>query len=63
MVNYRWPAQNERLMNEALAIYANKDSANLTDEERRQLNVDEGITAPDFEQVFQQVKEKVCQAA
>ena len=60
VVNYRWPAQNERLMNEALAIYANKDSANLTDEERRQLNVDEGITAPDFEQVFQQVKEKVA---
>ena len=34
IVNYRWPAQNEKLMNRALAIYANRDSANLTDEER-----------------------------
>ena len=60
VVNYRWPAQNEKLMNRALAIYANKDSANLTDEERGKQNVLDGITAPDFEEVFQQVKEKVA---
>ncbi len=59
VVNYRWPAQNEKLMNRALAIYANKDSANLTDKERKDQNVDDGITAPTFEEVFQQVKEKV----
>lgn len=59
VVNYRWPAQNERLMNRALAIYANKDSANLSDEERGRQNVLDGITAPDFEAVFQQVREKV----
>lgn len=60
VVNYRWPAQNERLMNRALAIYANKDSANLSDEERGRQNVDDGITAPSFEEVFHQVKEKVA---
>lgn len=60
VVNYRWPAQNEKLMNRALAIYANKDSANLTDEERGRQNTLDGITAPDFEEVFQQVKEKVA---
>lgn len=31
IVNYRWPAQNEALMNKALAIYANKDSSKLTE--------------------------------
>lgn len=63
IVNYRWPAQNERLMNQALAIYANRDSANLTDEQRGRQNVLDGITAPEFEEVFQQVKEKVAKLA
>src|SRR3712207_6071370 len=35
IVNYRWPAQNEKLMNQALAIYANKDSAILSEEDRK----------------------------
>lgn len=56
VVNYRWPAQNEKLMNQALAIYANKDSANISNKEL----VDIGVTAPPFEEVFQQVKEKVA---
>ena len=59
IVNYRWPAQNEKLMNRALAIYANRDSANLTDEERGKQNILDGITAPEFEEVFKQVKQKV----
>lgn len=59
VVNYRWPAYNERLMNRALAIYANKDSANLSDEQRSKQNELDGITAPKFESVLQQVKEKV----
>lgn len=59
VVNYRWPAQNEKLMNQALAIYANKDSANLTDSERAKQNVLDGLTAPSFEEVLQQVREKV----
>lgn len=59
IVNYRWPAQNERLMNEALAIYANKDSANLSDEERSIQNVQNGITAPKFDDVLGDVKNTV----
>lgn len=59
IVNYRWPTQNEKLMNQALAIYANKDSAKLTDEERSSQNVKDGITAPPFEDVFKDVKKAV----
>lgn len=63
IVNYRWPAQNEKLMNEALAIYANRDSANLTDEERGKQNMQDGITAPMFEEVLNVVKGKVSKLA
>jgi type I restriction enzyme R subunit len=59
IVNYRWPAQNEKLMNQALAIYANKDSANLTDAELIDQNISDGITAPKFKDVFETVKSKV----
>lgn len=59
VVNYRWPSNNEKLMNEALAIYANKDSAKLTDKERQLSNEEEGIVAEKFEKVFEKVKEKV----
>ena len=59
IVNYRWPAQSERLMNEALAVYANKDSANLSDEERKAKNRADGITAPEFTEIFEKVKEVV----
>ncbi|URZ07086.1 type I restriction endonuclease subunit R [Clostridium felsineum] len=59
IVNYRWPAQNEKLMNEALAIYANKDSAILSDEEQRKANQKDGIIAKAFEDVFKEVKEVV----
>ncbi|MBY5034448.1 DEAD/DEAH box helicase family protein [Streptococcus gallolyticus] len=61
VVNYRWPAQNEKLMNTALAIYANKDSANLSDEERSLENQEAGITAPEFAKVFDEVKATVSQ--
>lgn len=57
VVNYRWPAQNEKLMNNALAIYANKDSANLSEDEKRQSNEKNGIIAKPFEDVFEEVKE------
>ncbi|MFT9219901.1 type I restriction endonuclease subunit R, EcoR124 family [Lentilactobacillus hilgardii] len=59
VVNYRWPAQNEKLMNDALAIYANKKSADLSDEERVEQNVEEGITAPAFQDLLKNVKETV----
>lgn len=59
IVNYRWPAQNEKLMNEALAVYANKDSAILSDEERSRQNVKDGITAPEFKDILSEVQEVV----
>ena len=59
VVNYRWPAQNEKLMNKALAIYANKDSAVLSEEEQRESNQKDGIIAKPFEDVFNEVKQVV----
>ncbi|WP_433945491.1 type I restriction endonuclease subunit R [Paenibacillus sp. SN-8-1] len=61
VVNYRWPAQNEKLMNKALAVYANKNSATLSDEEQRESNQKDGIIAEPFENVFAEVKEVVGQ--
>lgn len=57
IVNYRWPAQNEKLMNKALAIYANKDSAILSEDEQRNSNQKDGIIAKPFAEVFNEVKE------
>lgn len=59
VINYRWPAQNEKLMNKALAIYANKDSAILSEEEQRKSNQKDGIIAKPFEDVFDEVQEVV----
>ncbi|EKW99031.1 type I restriction endonuclease subunit R [Ligilactobacillus saerimneri] len=59
IVNYRWPAYNEKLMNEALAIYANKNSAELSDEDRSKQNTADGITAPEFKDLFEDVKQIV----
>ncbi|WP_058953462.1 type I restriction endonuclease subunit R [Clostridium tyrobutyricum] len=59
IVNYRWPAQNEKLMNEALAVYANKDSAILSENDQRKSNQKDGIIAKPFEDVFNEVKEVV----
>lgn len=59
IINYRWPAHNEKLMNEALAIYANKNSANLSEDERKIQNQEDGITAPEFKDLFTDVKKVV----
>ena len=59
VINYRWPAQNEKLMNKALAIYANKDSAILSEEEQRESNQKDGVIAKPFEAVFEEVKQVV----
>lgn len=56
IVNYRWPVQNEKLMNRALAIYANKDSANSSDEDNKEKNEKDGILAKPFQIVFEDVK-------
>lgn len=47
IVNYRWPAYNERLMNKALAIYADKTSAELKD------RIDSGTTDPDKQKLVE----------
>lgn len=59
IVNYRWPAQNEKMMNKALAIYANKNSAKLSEDEQRESNRNAGIIAKPFEDVFNEVKKVV----
>lgn len=59
IVNYRWPVQNEKLMNKALAIYANKDSAILSDEEMKEANRKDGIIAKPFVDIFEEVKQVV----
>lgn len=59
VVNYRWPAHNEKLMNDALAIYANRASANLSEEERRVANEKDGIIAMPFADVFHEVRKVV----
>ena len=59
IVNYRWPAQSERLMNSALAIYANKASASLSEKEIKSENEKDGIIAKPFYQVLGEVKQIV----
>lgn len=59
VVNYRWPAQNEKLMNKALAVYANQNSAILSVDEQRESNQEDGIIAKPFEDVFNEVKQVV----
>lgn len=47
IVNYRWPAYNEMLMNKALAIYADKTSAELKD------RIGPGTTDPDKQKLVE----------
>lgn len=57
IVNYRWPKNTEKLMNDALAIYAEKTSADVKVGE---IILDgDGILAVDFKKLFGQVKEVV----
>lgn len=57
IVNYRWPHHSEKLMKEALAKYANRDSANvqtdLIDEEP------DGVIAKPYETIKEELKEVV----
>lgn len=48
IVNYRWPEYSEQLMNEALAVYSNKDNADLSPEEKADVNVQDGLTQLSF---------------
>lgn len=67
IVNYRWPVQNEKLMNEALRIYANRFSANLQgtlgpDDKEVDLTGD-GVLAKKFQDQLQEVQHVVNQLA
>ncbi|WP_165089583.1 type I restriction endonuclease subunit R, EcoR124 family [Neisseria yangbaofengii] len=59
IVNYRWPTYNEKLMNEALAIYADESSANLSDDERKASNQKDGILAAEFSKIAEETREIV----
>ena len=64
IVNYRWPAKNEELMNRALSIYANKNSADVQDTlvDTKAL-VDTGVLAKPFKEQFEEVKQVVDRLA
>ena len=64
IVNYRWPAKNEELMNRALSIYANKHSADVQDTlvDAKAL-VDTGVLAKPFKEQFEEVKHVVDRLA
>lgn len=56
IVNYRWPKQNEKLMNQALSVYADIRSAN----EQTDLSIpDTGVVAPKFEDLIKDTKKVV----
>lgn len=56
IVNYRWPAQSEKLMNEALAKYADPNSANT---EGKVPKAPEEVLAKKFIDLLEDVKEVV----
>lgn len=61
IVNYRWPIHSEKLMDEALEEYANRQSADI------QLKLDDtdgdGVIAPSFEKVKQELHKVVDRLA
>lgn len=64
IVNYRWPAKNEELMNRALSIYANKHSADVQDTlVDTKVLVDSGVLAKPFKEQFEEVKQVVDRLA
>lgn len=64
IVNYRWPAHNEKLMNESLSVYANKNSASkqlsITEDDSGNL-VDYGVIAKNFMGQLNEVQDIVKQ--
>lgn len=58
VVNYRWPTMNAKLMDDALAIYANVNSAETSEEPARILD-DGTILAKDYEKLLNETREIV----
>lgn len=65
VVNYRWPVQNEYEMNQAFAIYSNRDSAaeQLSLEELKEDNVASGILSKPFSTVEAETKDVIQKLA
>lgn len=61
IINYRWPEQNKKEMNKALAIYSNRDSSaeQQTIEELIEENKKSGILAKDTEEIEVDIKQVV----
>lgn len=59
VVNYRWADYAEKLMNEALSIYSNRDNANLTPEQQGQINVIDNIVALPFADQIEKTKKLI----
>jgi type I restriction enzyme R subunit len=59
IINYRWPSYAEKLMNKALAIYANRSSAELSQEGQTTTLQKEGVLAKTFDETLTDVKSKV----
>lgn len=58
IINYRWPEQNKKEMNEALAIYSNRDSAaeQQSIEDLIEDNKKSGILAKDREEIEEDIR-------
>ncbi|MDD4734454.1 MAG: HsdR family type I site-specific deoxyribonuclease, partial [Bacilli bacterium] len=61
IVNYRWPEQNEYAMNEAFAIYSNRESAyeQLSMEDLKEINTNAGILAKDYNFIVEDLSKVV----
>lgn len=59
IINYRWPTDNENLMNDALAIYTNKDSANLSNEEKKEENQKSGVIAKSYNEEIEEARSQL----
>ncbi|WP_439749552.1 type I restriction endonuclease subunit R, EcoR124 family, partial [Faecalibaculum rodentium] len=59
VVNFRWPRQNEKLMNDALAVYSDKKNAGKTAGEQQRILVDDNILAGTFEEELDEAKRMV----
>lgn len=53
IVNYRWPAHTEKLMNDALRVYANRASANVQGE---LIDGTGGVIAKDFGELLEEAR-------
>lgn len=59
IVNYRWPIHSEKLMNEALAVYANKASANVQIDLPTDPDGQDDVLAKSFDALIEETSELV----